>query len=175
MKKLSILFVVAVLGMSCTQTKIGYVDVQEVMKEYNAAQAIESELKLEQENISKSLDSLMGPFQAKVQDFYANQATMSASNRQKVEQELQQENQQLQQQQQQVQQYLQQKGVGEIEALTKKIDSTVGVYASANSYKMIMATQATGQVIYGDDSVNITDAVIDILNAEYETESISIE
>ena len=169
MKKLSVLFVITVLMLSCTQTKIGYVDVQEVMKEYDAAQSIEAELKLEQENIRKSLDSVMGPFQAKVQEFYKNQASMSTSKRQAAEQQLQQENQQLQQQQQQVQQYLQQKGVAEIEALTKKIDSTVGAYAAANSYQMIMATQSTGQVIYGDDNSNITDAVIDMLNAEYET------
>ena len=132
MKKLSVLFVITVLMASCTQTKIGYVDVQEVMKEYDAAQSIEAELKFEQENISKSLDSVMGPFQAKVQEFYKNQASMSTAKRQATEQQLQQENQQLQQQQQQVQQYLQQKGVAEIEALTKKIDSTVGAYAAAN-------------------------------------------
>lgn len=172
MKKISVLFVIAVLTVSCTQTKIGYVDVQEVMKAYDAAQFIEEELKLEQETITKSLDSLMAPFQTKVQEFYKNQASMSSSKRQAIEQELQQENQQLQQQQQQVQQYLQQKGLAEIEALTKKIDSTVGAYASANSYQMIMATQATGQVIYGDDSVNITETVIDILNAEYETTAV---
>jgi len=169
MKKLSVLFVITVLMMSCTQTKIGYVDVQEVMKEYDAAQSIEAELKLEQETIKISLDSVMLPFQAKVEEFYKNQANMTAAKRQAAEQELQLENQQLQQQQQQVQQYLQQKGVAEIEALTKKIDSTVGAYAVANSYQMIMATQATGQVIYGDDNSNISEAVIDILNAEYES------
>ena len=169
MRKLSVLFVITVLMMSCTQTKIGYVDVQEVMKQYDAAQSIEAELKFEQENIRKSLDSVMVPFQAKVQEFYKNEAGMSASKRQVTEQELQQEQQQLQQQQQQVQQYLQQKGVAEIEALTKKIDSTVGAYAVANGYHMVMATQATGQVIYGDDSSNLSEAVIDILNAEYET------
>jgi outer membrane protein len=169
MRKLSVLFAITILITACTQTKIGFVDVQEVMKEYDAAQSIEGELKFEQENIAKSLDSLTGPFQAKVQEFYKNQARMSVSKRQAAEQELQEENQQLQQQQQQVQQYLQQKGVAEIEALTKTIDSTVAAYAVANSFQMIMATQATGQVIYGDDSANITEAVIDILNAAYET------
>lgn len=170
MKKIVVLIAVTVLVMSCTQTKIGYVDVQEVMKGYDAAQAVEAALKLEQESMSKSLDSLMGPFQAKVQEFYKNQATMPSSKRQEAEQALQQENQQLQQQQQQLQQYLQQKGASEIQALTQKVDSTVASYATTNSYQMIVATQGSGQVMYGDDSLNITDAVIDMLNAASEVE-----
>ena len=76
----------------------------------------------------------------------------------------------MQQQQQQIQQYLQQKGASEIQALTQKVDSTVASYATTNSYQMIVATQGSGQVMYGDDSLNITDAVIDLLNATFEVE-----
>lgn len=173
MRNQLVLIIVAVLVMSCSQTKIGYVDVQEVMQGYDAAQAVESALKLEQESMSASVDSLMGPFQEKVQEFYKNQANMSASKRQAEEQALQQESQQLQQQQQQIQQYLQQKGASEIQALTQKIDSTVGAYAAGNNFQMIVATQGSGQVMYGDESLNITEAVIDLLNASFEAEKVS--
>ena len=168
MKKLSVLVILTILIASCTQSKIGYVDVREVMDDYDAAKLVESALKLEQEQIGKSMDSLSAPFQAKVQEFYAKADKLSASQRATAEQALQQESQQIQQQQQQVQQYLQQKGATEIEKLTKKIDSTVAAYASKNSYQMVMATQGNGQVIYGDDSVNITEAIVDALNAEIE-------
>lgn len=164
MKKLSVLFVSIVLLASCSQSKIGYVDVEEVMKGYDAAKSIEAQLKLEQEGISKSMDSLSAPFQLKVQEFYKNSSKMSSATRQAKEQELQQENQMIQQQQQQAQQYLQQKGMAEINTLTKKIDSTVGVYASKNNYTMVIATQGSGQVIYGDDKVNMTEDIIDVLN-----------
>ncbi len=168
MKKLVLLIAVIILTVSCTQTKIGFVDVEEVMRDYDAAKLVEEQLKLEQTQIGKSIDSLTAPFQAKVQEFYKNADKMSVTKRQQMEQALQQENQALQQQQQQAQQYLQQKGIAEIEALTKKIDSTVADYASKNKYQMIIATQGTGQVIYGDDNVNITEAIIDVLNAENE-------
>lgn len=168
MKKLSLLIAILVLTVSCTQSKIGYVDVEEVMRDYDAAKLVEEQLKLEQEQIGKSIDSITAPFQAKVQEFYKNADKMTISKRQEAEQALQQENQQLQQQQQQAQQYLQQKGIAEIEKLTKKIDSTVADYASKNKYQMIIATQGTGQVIYGDEKVDITEAIIDVLNAENE-------
>lgn len=159
---------ISFLIVSCTQSKVGYVDVEEVMTEYDAAKSVEEQLKLEQEEMSKSLDSLTAPFQLKVQEFYQNAEKMSISKRQAKEQELQQENQLLQQQQQQAQQFLQQKGIAEIATLTAKIDSAVANYASANNFQMIMATQGTGQVMYGDDNSNLTETIIDILNAEFE-------
>ena len=168
MKKISVLVVLTILLASCTQSKIGFVDVREVMTDYDAAKSVEASIKLEQEQIGKSMDSIAAPFQAKVQEFYAKADGLSASQRAKAEQALQQESQQIQQQQQQAQQYLQQKGAAEIEKLTTKIDSAVAAYAAKNSYQMIMATQGNGQVIYGDDNANITEAIIDALNAEIE-------
>lgn len=94
---------------------------------------------------------------------------MSVNKRQAVEQELQQENQMIQSRQQQLQLQLQQRGIAEIEKLTKIIDSVVADYASKNSYQMVIATQGTGQVLYGDESVNLTEAIIDILNVDFES------
>lgn len=168
MKKVTVLFAMMILIFSCTQTKIGFVDVQEVMKDYDGAKAIEEQLKLEQEVMSKTLDSLLIPFQTKVQDFYQKAEKMSTSKRNLIEQELQQENQMLQQQQQQAQQYLQQKGIVEIEILTNRIDSVVDVFATANNYHIIIATQGNDQVMYGDDSANVTEEIIDILNVAFE-------
>lgn len=168
MKKVGILMSLIVLLVSCTQSKIGYVDVEEVMKDYGAAKLIEEQLKGEQVEMTRTIDSLMTPFQVKVESFYKNSDNMSASKRQTEEEALQRESQALQQQQQQVQQYLQQKGMAEIELLTKKIDSAVSAFGISHNYQMIIATQGSGQVMYGDDNSNVTEIIIDELNAEFE-------
>jgi len=111
---------------SCTQTKIGYVDVQE---------------------------------------FYKDAKKMPVDKRQTIEQELQQENQMIQSRQQQFQLQLQQREIAEIEKLTKIIDSVVADYASKNSYCYL----GTGQVLYGDQSVNLTESIINILNVDFES------
>ena len=168
MKKLAVLFTTVLLFASCTQTKIGYVDIEELMKEYDATKDVELALKAEQEEMGKSLDSLSTAFQTKVQAYYQKANRMSAKSRQTKEQELQQEQQAIQARQQQVQQMLSQKSQTEIEKLTKKVDSVVNAYAGANKFNMILGTQGNGTVMYGDDQINLTETILDILNAEYE-------
>lgn len=168
MKKVAVLFTTILLFTSCTQTKIGYVDVEELMKEYDATKDVEASLKADQEKMGKSLDSLSAAFQTKVQAYYQKANRMSAKSRQTKEEELQKEQQAIQVQQQQAQQLLQQKSQDEIEKLTKKVDSVVNAYAIANKYNIVLGTQGNGTVMYGDDNINLTETILDILNVEYE-------
>lgn len=169
MKKLAVLFTSVLLFASCTQSKIGYVDVEELMKEYDATKAIEADLKVEQEKMAKSLDSLTLAFQQKVQDYYKKANRMSNKSRKAKEDELQAEQQMLQAKQQEGQQILQQKSQEGIEKLTKILDSTVAAYAKANKYNMILGTQGNGTVLYGDDQLDLTETILDILNVDYES------
>lgn len=168
MKKLVIVFASVLLFASCTQTKIGYVDVEELMKEYNATKSIEAALKLEQEKISKSLDSVSLSFDTRYKEFQKRAPRMSKSKAQKANDEFGQEYQQIEQAKQQAGQYLQQKSNEGIGALTKTIDSVVANYATTNKYNMILGTQGNGTIMYGDDALNLTETIIDVLNTSYD-------
>ncbi len=169
MKKAIILAVlVGSFMVSCIQTKIGYIDVEEVMKEYSATSEMEAKFKLEQEEMAKTLDSLAKPFQIKVQEFNQKAEKMPEAKRQKKLAELQQEQQMLQARQQQAQQVLQQRSAEEIEKITKKVDSVVEAYAIANKFQMVLGTQGKGTVMYGVDQIDLSETIIDILNAELE-------
>ena len=80
MKKLLILTIALVLA-SCNQTKIAYIDIEVLMKDYEATKALEIALKAKQEKIAKELDSIGTPFQLKVQQYYQNASKMSAKKR----------------------------------------------------------------------------------------------
>lgn len=168
MKKLVLVFASVLLFASCTQSKIGYVDVEELMKEYDATKDMEASFKEEQEQMAKSLDSLSAAFQTKVQAYYQKAQRMSKKNRQAKEQELQQEQQMIQAKSQQAQQTLQKKSQEGITALTKTVDSVVKAYATTNKFNMILGTQGNGTVMYADDAMNLTDTILDVLNADYE-------
>jgi outer membrane protein len=168
MKKLAVLFTTVLLFASCTQTKIGYVDVEELMKDYDATKDVEASLKVDQEEMGKSLDSLSNAFQGKVEAYYKKAKRMSTKSREAKEIELQQEQQVIKQAQAQAQQILQQKSQEGIETLTKTVDSVVNAYAATNKFNMILGTQGNGTVMYGDDQINLTEKILDILNAGYE-------
>lgn len=166
MKKLLLVAFVIVLA-SCSQTKIAYINVEDLMKDYDGTKALEETLKGKQEAMASQLDSLSAPFQVKVQEYYKEAPTMSVQKRTEVEQALQQENQALQSMQQQASQALQQENQTLSEAITKKVDSFVAVYAKSNGLNLVLGTSGNGTVMYGDDNMNVTSAILEALNKDF--------
>ncbi len=166
MKKILIIAFAIALA-SCNQTKIAYIDVEVIMKDYSATKELEAKLKAKQEVFAKQLDSLQGPFQLKVQEYYKVAQQMSPQKRAEAEGALQQEQQFLQAKQQQASEELQKENLENSEALTKKVDSFVADYAKAKGYQLIIGTSGKGPVMYGDEKLNITAAILEVLNKEY--------
>jgi outer membrane protein len=169
MKKLLVILTAVVLT-SCTQTKIAYIDVEVLMQDYKATQELEESLKLKQESIAKELDSLQAPFQQKVQQYYENAQNMSAQKRNEIERELQQEQQFLQARGQQATQELQNENQLRSDALTQKVDSLVAVFATEKGYKLILGSSGKGTIMYGDKSLDITNEIVEMLNADFDKE-----
>lgn len=174
MKKLLVIAFAIVLS-SCTQTKIAYIDVEDVMTEYKAMVALSEEMSAKQQEISVSLQASQGAFQAKVQEYYKNEKTMTTAKKQEAEQALQQEGQMLQQQQQQASQMLEQENQTKSEVLIKTIDSVVTSYSKTKGFGIVLGTQGNGTVMYGEDALNISSKIVEILNADYSDETATEE
>ena len=166
MKKL-LLVAFAIVLASCNQTKIAYINVEDLMKDYEGTKALEETLKAKQDVMAKELDSLSAPFQTKVQEYYQNAQKMSAQKRAQTEQGLQQEQQMLQLKQQQASQTLQQENQELSETITKKVDSFVTEYAKLKGFNLVLGTSGNGTVMYGDETLNITNEILVILNEDF--------
>jgi outer membrane protein len=166
MKKLLFLAIAIVL-VSCNQNKVAYIDVEVLMKDYEATIELETSLKAKQEKMAKELDSISAPFQLKVQQYYQNQQKMSAKKRAEAESVLQQEQQFLQSKQQQASQLLQMENQEKSEILTKRVDSFVADYAALNGFNLILGTSGKGTVLYGEESMDITSDILEILNLDF--------
>ncbi len=166
MKKLLIIAVVLLVA-SCNQTKVAYIDIEELMKDYEATIALEASLKAKQEKMAKELDSIGAPFQLKVQQYYQNASKMSTKKRAETENALQQEQQFLQSKQQQASQILQLENQEQSEILTKKVDSFVANFAKEKGYQLILGTSGKGTVLYGDETLNVTTEILEILNLDF--------
>ncbi len=166
MKKILIIAFAISLA-ACNQTKIAYIDVEVIMKDYNATKDLETKLKAKQEVFAKQLDSLQGPFQLKVQEYYKVAQQMTPQKRAEAEGVLQQEQQFLQARQQQASEELQKENLENSEILTKKVDSFVADYAKTKGYQLIIGTSGKGTVMYGDEKMNVTADILEKLNADY--------
>lgn len=172
MKKLAVVFSLMMLMASCNQVKIAYVDVEEILKEYDGAKKAEEDMKAKSQEISQQLDQMALPLQQKIQEYQKNKDNLSASARQKKESELMQEQQMFQQQQQMAQQQVQAEGQRMFEEMNSDIESFLEEYGKSKGYTYILgSSMQTKSVLYGEASLNITDAVIDALNENYADES----
>ena len=84
---------------------------------------------------------------------------------------LQQKQQQLQQQMQMEQQQLTQAFQAEIDSVIVNVKDFVKAYGKTNGYNYILGTSdAAATVMYGDDQSDLTQTILDALNADYKKE-----
>lgn len=152
------------LLVSCTHVKIAYVDYDLLMNNYEAVKLQQEALKEKQTRYTKELEDLQAQFQLKVQDYYKNSPNMSADKRTELESTLKQEQETIQARQQQASQELQNENEENNNIFTMSVDSIVENYAKENKYNLIMRTLDKSNVIYGDETVDITSEILEILN-----------
>ena len=168
MKKFGIVAVLMISLISCTQTKIAYVDVEELMKEYKGTKDSEEVMKVKSDKLKSELDSLAANWQAKARAYQQKAQRMSAKNRAEREQVLMQEQQAIGQRQQMIQQQVQKEGQESLKTLYKEINDFVENYAKENGYNFVLGTTGdNGTVMYGEEKADITDDVLVKLNKAY--------
>jgi len=168
MKKIIVLITFALILVSCNQTKIGYVDVEEILKEYKGTKEAEKEINKKSDELKKELDQLAANYQAQVTDYYAKANKMSAKARQEAEGVLMQAQNILKQRQQQAQINVQKEGQEKMEEINESIEDFVEDYAKTNSFSYILGTsQQTKSVLYGDSKSDLTDIILEALNDSY--------
>ena len=171
MKKYLIAFLLLSLLISCDQTKIAYVDVEEILKEYKGMKDAQKELDSKEGEFKKALDQMAVSYQTGLKEYQEKGRTMSLKRRQETESMLMQQQQMLNQQQQQAQQELQKFGQEKMDEINENIKDFVGDYAKKNGYTYILGTsEQTRSVLYGDSKTDLTDEILEALNDEYKDE-----
>ena len=168
MKKIGVILLLSASLFSCTQTKIAYVDVEEIVNEYKGTKAAEKEMNKKSAEIGKELEDQAKAYQAKVADYYAKASKMSVKARQQEEQSLMQQQELLKQSQQQAQLNVQKEGQDMMTEINDNIEDFVADYAKSNGYTYILGTSnQTKSVLYGDSKSDITDLILEALNDSY--------
>jgi outer membrane protein len=153
--------------LSCQQEKIGFVDNVKLMDTYKEKLDIEAVFKKRSEKFTKKRDSISQAFQMEAQAFQAKAQKLSQDKAQEEYGQLQQRSQFIGQQLQQEEQELQLKGQTEMDSLVSKVKEEIKIYGKANGYSFILSGGDGGSVLYGTEANDITDAIVKILNENY--------
>ena len=153
---------------SCQQQKMAYVDNGKVINEYQGKIDIEEKFKALDEVFKKKTDSVGQAFQLEAQAFQLEAEKLPQDKAQAKYQELSQRQQYLQQQTQFEQQQMQQAFQVEIDSAIIEVKGFVKEYGMKNGYTYILGTSdASASVLYGTEENDITETIIEELNASY--------
>jgi len=168
MKNLIYAFITVLVFSSCQQQKMAYIDNGKVINEYQGKTDVEEKFKVLDEAFKKKTDSVGEAFQAEAQAFQLEAQKLSQEKAQAKYQELSQKQQYLQQQTQFEQQQMQQAFQVEIDSVIVKVKDFVKDYGKKNGYTYILGTSdAAASVLYGTEENDLTETIIEALNASY--------
>ena len=169
--KNSFAFLVLIMTlMSCNNNspKYGYVDRSVVVNGYEAKIKLEDKFKLKNTSFIKRRDSIIKQYEFERKEASIKAQRMSQEEIQKLSQEFQQREALLGQQIQFEQQELQKSFDTELDSIISHIKTYVKTYGENNGYDFIFGTSdATNTVMYGPESSDISQEILDQLNAEY--------
>ncbi len=174
MKKFSALFLISFLLISCSDKKVfktAYVDMVKVMESYQKLKDTQDKFDRKQKDLSKKYDSLAQAFQLKYQDFLKRAQKMSKAAADKEYQKLAYEQQAIQMNQQRELSELQQQADKELKAVLDSLKNFFNDYGKAHGYDYIFSKNELNNLLYGKETYDITEQVIDALNDQSTQES----
>ena len=158
---------VLIAAVACEQNKIAFVDNVKLMDGYQEKIDVETRYKVKAEALNKKRDSISQAFQLEAQAFQAKAQTMAQDKAQEEYGLLQQRGQFIGQQLQQEEQQMQSEGQIEMDSLISKVKSEITIYGQNNGYTYILSGGEGGSVLYGNDSEDVTQDILKILNEKY--------
>ncbi|MCO4822444.1 MAG: OmpH family outer membrane protein [Flavobacteriaceae bacterium] len=168
MKRILSYAVLILVLSSCQQEqKIGYVDNAKLINEFQEKKDVEIKLQIKVTAYEKRRDSLSQAFQLELQDAEIKSRSMSQADLQKLQQEFQQKEQLISQRLQFEQQQIAQESQAKNDTLVKKVKDFVKNYGVKNGYNFILGSNEAGSVMYGKEEYDLTQTVLDALNAGY--------
>ena len=167
MKKIAIVFLTIISLTACQQQKIGFVDNEILINEYQERVDIEAKLQKKINAFKKRTDSLRSAFELEIKEAELKARKMSQSAIQKLSQELQQKEQLLSQRVQFEQQQIAQESQSLNDSVINKVKKFVQSYGKSNSYNFILGSNEAGSVLYGEAPSDLTQEILKSLNESY--------
>lgn len=172
MKNIIYVALVCIAFTSCEKQKIGFVDNGTIINDYQEKKDVEAKFQIKEEAFRKKADSVGQAFQIEAQQGQAEAQKLAQKNNRKKAEELmlglQQKQQKLQQEMQTEQQVLTQAFQTEIDSVIATVKTFVKGYGKTNNYTYILGTSdAAATVMYGSEKNDLTQTILEALNAKY--------
>lgn len=148
-------------------SKIGFVNIQAILKQTPGYAKAESTFAKELEGYRTEVQKLQAGLDSAAQDFDQQSVALSPTSRQSKRKELEAQQEKLQQRTQELQQRAAQRERELLEPIQQRINSVIEGIRAAGSYAIIFDVSAPGNgIVTGDKSLDLTQRVLSQLQAQ---------
>ncbi|MEM9678738.1 MAG: OmpH family outer membrane protein [Bacteroidota bacterium] len=174
MKKLALpLSVIAILVSAFTffyhysSNDLVYVDVNRLLEGYNRTEIVRADFEEKAKTLNANVDSLMVDWQNELKQYEKERASMSKKELELKQQLLSNKQQQINSYQQAIQKQIQDEDQKATQTVINDINDYVKEYGEKNGYRIIFGASGGGNIMYAADMTDLTDEVLEGLNAEF--------
>jgi outer membrane protein len=147
-------------------TKVGFVNIQAVLKQTPGYAKAESTIAKELEGYRTEVQKLQASLDSAAQDFDQQSVALSPTSRQAKRKELEAQQEKVQQRTQELQQRAAQRERELLEPIQQRINSVIEGIRAAGNYAIILDVSAPGNaIITADKSIDLTPRVLSQLQA----------
>lgn len=175
MKKISlpldlIAFVLSIIAFFNTQnsSELVYVDVNKLLDGYKRTKVVRAAFETKAKTLTANVDSLLAGWQTDLKIYEKERSKYSKKELALKQELLGNKQQQINNYQQAIQKQVQEEDKKATQTVINDINDFVKEYGKKNGYKIIFGAGGSGNIMYADQTSDLTEIVLEGLNAEFE-------
>ncbi len=146
------------------KAKVACVDNTKVISSYPGIEQAAKKLQAKELELKGKADTLSQEFQIKLREYEKNKSSMNTAEIQSAETELRMMQDRYQHFSTINDEKFKKEQIEVTEKAIEEINKVIARYAKDKGYSVVLGANATGSVVYADETIDITDEIINILN-----------
>jgi len=153
---------------SKSSNELVYVDVNKLLEGYKRTKIERESFNKKTEVLKSNVDSLFTNWQNELKNYEKERASMTKKEVELKQELLGNKQQQLNNYQQAIQKQIQEEDQKMTQTVVNDINAYVKEYGKENGYPIIFGAGGSGNIMYAEDTSDLTSKVLEGLNAQYE-------
>lgn len=151
-----------------SSSELVYVDVNKLMDGYSRTKIVKSDFEAKVKTLNANVDSLMNTWQNELKTYEKERASMTPKELELKQELLGNKQQQINNYQQAIQKQIQEEDKKATQTVINDINDYIKEYGKRKGHRIIFGASGSGNIMYADDSSDLTNEVLVGLNAEFE-------
>lgn len=164
----AVMLSVVAIYMSKSSSQLVYVDVNKLIEGYSRTKVAKAEFEKKANVMKANVDSLVGNWQKELKNYEKERTSLSPKELKLKQELLGNKQQQINGYQEAIQKKIQEEDKKMTQTVINDINDYIKEYGKKHSHKIIFGASGGGNIMYADESSDLTEEVLKGLNAEYD-------